>query len=60
MNNTQEKVNNMFPSDCKDSELDHELNFGEYDFLKAYEKCYKMSYVSTLAVGAFRSYGAKS
>ena len=28
-------------------------NFGGYDFLKAYEKCYKMSLVCTLAVGAF-------
>ena len=30
-----------------------------YIFLKAYTKCYKMSHVSTLAVGAFRIFGVK-
>ena len=30
-----------------------------YIFLKAYTKCYKMSDVSTLAVGAFRIFGVK-
>ena len=34
-------------------------NFRGYDFLKAYEKCYKMSHVCTLAVGAFRIFGEK-
>ena len=34
-------------------------NFRGYDFLKAYEKCYKMSHVCTLAVGAFRILGVK-
>ena len=34
-------------------------NFRGYDFLKAYEKCYKMSHVCTLAVGAFRIFGVK-
>ena len=29
-------------------------NFRGYGFLKAYEKCYKMSHACTLAVGAFR------
>ena len=27
-------------------------DFKGYDFLKAYKKCYKMSHVCTLAVGA--------
>ena len=30
-----------------------------YIFQKAYTKCYKMSHVSTLAVGAFRIFGVK-
>ena len=30
-----------------------------YIFLKAYTKCYKMSHVSTLTVGAFRIFGVK-
>ena len=30
-----------------------------YIFLKAYTKCYKMSHVSTLAVGAFMIFGVK-
>ena len=30
-----------------------------YIFLKAYTKCYKISHVSTLAVGAFRIFGVK-
>ena len=30
-----------------------------YIFLKAYTKCYTMSHVSTLAVGAFRIFGVK-
>ena len=30
-----------------------------YIFLKAYTKCYKMSHVSTLAVGAFRIFGVQ-
>ena len=34
-------------------------NFRGYDFLKAYEKCYKMSHVCTLAIGAFRIFGVK-
>ena len=34
-------------------------NFRGYDFLKAYEKCYKMSHVCTLAVGAFMIFGVK-
>jgi hypothetical protein len=35
-------------------------NFQGYDFLKAYEKCYKMSLVCTLVVGALRIYWVKS
>jgi hypothetical protein len=31
-------------------------NFQGYDFLKAYEKWYKMSIVCTLAVGALRRF----
>jgi hypothetical protein len=34
-------------------------NFESYDFLKAYEKCYRMSVVCTLAVGALRTYWVK-
>ena len=30
-----------------------------YIFLRAYTKCYKMSHVSTLEVGAFRIFGVK-
>ena len=33
--------------------------FQGYIFLKAYTKCYKISHVSTLAVGAFRIFGVK-
>jgi hypothetical protein len=35
-------------------------NFQGYDFLKAYEKCYNMSFVCTLAVGALRTFWVKS
>jgi hypothetical protein len=31
-------------------------NFQVYDFLKAYEKCYNISVVFTLAVGALRRF----
>ena len=34
-------------------------NFRGYDFLKAYGKCYKISHVCSLAVGAFRIFGVK-
>jgi hypothetical protein len=34
-------------------------NFQGYDFLKAYEKCYKMRLVCTLAVGALRIFWVK-
>ena len=34
-------------------------NFRGYDFPKAYEKCYKMSHVCTLTVGAFSIFGVK-
>jgi hypothetical protein len=34
-------------------------NFQGYDFLKAYEKCYKTSLVYTLAVGALRRFWVK-
>jgi hypothetical protein len=34
-------------------------NFQGYDFLKAYEKCYKIRLVCTLAVGALRRFWEK-
>jgi hypothetical protein len=34
-------------------------NFQGYDFLKVYEKCYKMSLVCTLAVRALRRFWVK-
>jgi hypothetical protein len=33
--------------------------FEGYAFLKAYEKCYKMSLVCTLTVGTLRRFGVK-
>jgi hypothetical protein len=39
----------------------HKGQFHGYNILKAYEKCYKMRHVCTLAVGAlWRYFGAKS